>query len=479
MPTLTQGQTATIPADVDDYVSIVNRNSDLATIAYAGLPPASAPAVVQGRTLLGPFTGACAVTITATSGSLFYERAAGANTAKQHLKVDAGGNVLDADGYQIEMTPLARASMYWRAAAGTPRFIFAGDSYTVGTGATVPATGGWAPLLAAMYPTYGYENIAIAGKEIQLFDPYVANLADYKTITAFVAGTNNWLFHTPDYARLQEFESEYMAMFSWYAVADDRKTRTCRHVAPWTDPNPAVTFAGSWAHAGLAQAGSGYGTCQYGTTLGATATFPLLPSDADTLLVWHWRAQGSAGAGEVKLNGAIVGTLQTGGRLTSRAAQGNGNASYWSMYLTAIPITPGDANQVQIRVSDITGPSGVSLAGIAGINSRGNNGGLTLIAPHPYLTDSAFSATFGHVWPGGTVAPSTFWYQSNTLAAYQLPIRKAISSCQRLGLNVLEVPLDDGWTPSLHVSGDNIHPSDAGHKYIASRFKNLLSRIVG
>lgn len=78
MPTLTQGNSAAVPVDAEnDYLSIVCRNSDLVTLVYTGAVAASMPTVVQGRALLGPFTSAGEVSITATTGSVFYEVANG------------------------------------------------------------------------------------------------------------------------------------------------------------------------------------------------------------------------------------------------------------------------------------------------------------------------------------------------------------------------------------------------------------------
>lgn len=87
MPALTQGQSGTQAVDYGDFLLVENRNSDLATLSYAGVTASRMPTVTQGRQLIGPFTGSGSVTVTATSGGLFFERAAEPGTAPTAVPV--------------------------------------------------------------------------------------------------------------------------------------------------------------------------------------------------------------------------------------------------------------------------------------------------------------------------------------------------------------------------------------------------------
>lgn len=312
-----------------------------------------------------------------------------------------------------------------------------GDSLTLGTGATTPATGGYAPLVAAAkgwtLANHGVNGGMCITQQIQIYALSVLP----GTISSYLIGPNDERVYGTDPTRFPIYQGALTAQLAWLAIPEAKKVRG--------QATAAIAYAGTWAD-DVATYGGTLGRSS--TTNGSTATLTLTGRH---LFIATRIQDGNAGTFTLTVDGALYGSY-------SCAAPGliAGNLNYAPSGIV-IPNLSDGVHTVLLTVTSAT-----AAGNVVWLDWAAGSGGVRQVAgPYCYSIGVPRMSAAGYTAFGGSEA---------TVAEYNRFLRGLCGFLGYCGLNVIFVDASPYVEPTADISGDGIHPNDQGHRHLRDAF---------
>lgn len=371
-----------------------------------------------------------------------------------------------------------------RLSLKTPnRFIVYGDSYGQGVGATVPTTGGYAYLLNSEYGSLFQGGFVQGAVSSQTTGAYISPALNDLKLTSDdvlfgIVGLNQVRIYGPSPEVMRDTQLVTEAALAWMALPEENKIRSHdpNNIAA-NVPNPAVTYSGTWTYTWTpAHATKRF---VYSNALNSTATMTV-PAGNDTLYLVACRSVANTNMFTITVDGTVVATYPAGG------AAYNQGLNNFDPYLFKVKIDPATSHTVVLTQS--TAPGNLMWCEVMFFNSKTINGPTVLVGNHVNLSAAGWavaaslgsysnvkandpasvSATFGQTWN------PQWMYGAGGMQAQHRAIKQACENLANDGLNVVYLDTAGGFEPSAHLSGDNVHPNDAGHMALKRPFEAFL-----
>lgn len=327
------------------------------------------------------------------------------------------------------------------ASATQINFKAFGDSETnPGTGASVPATTSYIPLLAAA-KNYAVTNYAVSGDEAgDQATPIYALSPGPDTISTYMIAENNQRHWGLTPVNLVSYHDTMMAELAWLAINNADVIR---------GTNAGWIYSGSWSPT------TAYGLGKNTSTNGDTATVML---SGTVIYLAMIQQDGCGGKYNVALDGADKGTYDCAP--ASAITTFNGK-SYMPKLLRFNGLAPGSHTLVVTSVAT-TAPVNKTYIDWAWGNSMRTAG------PYPkvYLGTPLPNTAAGYIANGGSLLATE---------AYR-DIDLAITSA--LCADGLSVTIADGFlliNTATDISIDGTHPNDSGYQREAGAFATVMN----
>lgn len=362
---------------------------------------------------------------------------------------------------------------------------FVGDSYTGGAGAT--GGNGFAQILAAElagvaswgnygWPGYPLSKYSSAPKgagsgpanagQIQITKQTVTvsqiGLNDLRGVSQDSVATTGCGPNPDNYWTLR---SKVQAMATHFLVPESAKVRM--QTVDQTALNPALTFTGSWTR-GL----NGNSNFVYTTDVNVTVSGTTAPGNILIIRMGRGSAE-AATYFDLTVDGVAY-------PATYFKAAYDGWAQDCAIFrlpsngahkFTITSRLPGGGACVLESVDCVDASSDFSAAFVYGVPlylADGSNigWGLTGITAN---SASANGATGGAAWAYGNGASDRF----------EAAIDSAMNELSAMGFRIYKAAVKAGWSQTNMLSADTIHPNDAGHAHLATKFRSVLRPLFG
>lgn len=367
---------------------------------------------------------------------------------------------------------LNKAALQFQQAyqAGVSKHIIAGDSWGVGTANGVSYANAWGGRLQTLYSGRLVQTNAAVSSQTP--GSYIGTAIQALTITpgdisTVIVGLNQIRRYGPSPEVMMDTVTCVEAMLAWLAVPTAKKIPV-RNPADTSTGNPALTFTGTWTHS-YAGAPAGTNIASSTGTTGGTVSFT---GTGDVLYIWAWKNVFDAAKTAITIDGVDYGPFASGGLSYANWV------GAWEPHLVRVSgLGPGQhtvtLNMYSAGTLRLSGfamfnrndPSAVVLAGQATRQSAAG-----------WATGSGTSENLND--PGAASAPDAWAYGNGGLQRLHKSVELAVNSLQADGLNVLLVPTDEGFDPTVHIGADTIHPSGSGHGHLTRAFNQFMGRIV-
>jgi len=384
---------------------------------------------------------------------------------------------------------------YWRAVyrlqnkdLTDARFVVACDSYGQGVGATVPTVGGYAYLLNTQFGSSfggGFVQGAVSSQTTGAYiSPVLNDLKLNNSDVIFgIFGLNQIRLYGPSPSVMMDTQSVTEAAIAWMALPEENKIRSHdpNNIAAGV-PNPVVTYSGTWTYTWTpAHATKRF---VYSNALNSTAT-ATVPAGNDTLYLIACRSVSNTNQFTITVDGVVVSTQPAGGSSYNQALNN------FDPFLFKVKIDPSTAHTVVLTQS--SAPGNLMWCELMFFNTKTINGPTVLVGSHVNLSAAgwAVGATLGSYTDAKANDPASvsatfaqtwnpqWMYGAGGMLAQQRIIKQACENLANDGLNVVYLDTSSEFNPAAHLSADNVHPNDAGHRVLTRPFASFLAKVFG
>lgn len=388
-----------------------------------------------------------------------------------------------AAGYSSAQLERAAFRFKLKFIRGITRAMGVGDSYMLGSGASAAAKAMFGLISAELGRYFAFLNFGFSGKpmsayqyaplvsgsgpaSLNLLEPVpsdlffgILGLNDLRGVNAGGGGTGGC---GSDPANFPQMQAKAQALVTWLLAPETSRVRM--HTKTNSGPNPAVTFTGTWDHAG------GFGAnFSFSSGSGDKAAFTTPPGD---LLVIRFGADASSSTTcSVTVDGVVMGYF------SSKALYDN-----WSLSSIIIPLPTNRAHEVVLTQ---TSSGNMMVDSVDCVDTSTDFGGTLLWSAPAYLPDGAgigWSSAGGGAANGANAAGAsgaTAWlYNNGGSDRFAAALETAMNELFMLGFNVVNVHARTGFKQDTHVAADDLHPNDFGHAHLADPFRHGMRLLV-
>lgn len=335
--------------------------------------------------------------------------------------------------YDLNITKTGQGIVSVRLDKALQNLVAYGDSITVGALSTTYANR-YVNLIAKAFGM-NFVNLGFSGSVLeepgQLDSMYAQNIND-TSVSTLLTGYNNHRYYGTDANRLDTYEKALPAALVYLSTPNNEKVF-----------GTSMSTTGSWT------ATSTYGISgrSISTQKGGSVATTTVEGSVVYIVGTRMDAR-STGSVTVSVDGNTIGTYSCGGVKPSSAAK-----RAYAPFLVRVPNLSNGEHAVKV-VSNNNGYCQIDwIVGNTSVTAfpRVYVGGALLMTPTQYTKNS----------PKGSI-------EANTM--YNAVIKNVRETLAADGLNVFVAPTEVTFNPVLHMSTDNVHPNDAGHKMIANTF---------
>jgi lysophospholipase L1-like esterase len=315
-----------------------------------------------------------------------------------------------------------------------------GDSFSVGTGASNPATTGYLPLLAGAVG-WTVTNHGVSGEQVadQIDNVYAENPTNTSRYVYYL-GTNDQRIYTAA-NRQQIFQLGHLAALAWLGLP------VSQNKLPAT--SASIVYSGTWNASDLFAIG------KKSTVSGSTATATVYGKN---VFVGYSAKDGNAGQFTITVDGVIHGTYNCYG---AGNIQTNHGQTYTGQ-LAAIANLADGPHTVVVTVISATGAgNAVWLDWIAG-----TGGAISRQGPRVFIGNVPRMSAAGYATWGGS---------DGNVSRFNQMIEQNAAFLASMGLNVLLCDVAGIIDPATDLAADGLHPNDVGHAKIATAFKRIIN----
>jgi hypothetical protein len=319
-----------------------------------------------------------------------------------------------------------------------------GDSVTLGTGASVPANN-YVNLIGSglVWDVFdhglgGYRMADIVGIELMGVTQFNgAAMMDGAANSTMLVGYNDMRVNNTDATAQSAFTHELNAAIAYAGTRAENKV---------TGQGTGVTYSGTWTNSTLESGSLG----KYSSTNGDTASFSLTGT---TIFVGTSKTAANASAQfSVTVDGVTSGPY-------SPAPYVAGASVTYNPTVVAITGLSNTSHSVVFTVVDGTGKvyfdwAGAITAGVYG--------------PNVFVGNCLPMNATGYAGGGSATA----------VGQYNSIIASAVSTMAGYGIRAKLVDVSSGFNTATMVSGDNVHPNDTGHAFIANQYLAAIQPVI-
>lgn len=373
---------------------------------------------------------------------------------------------------------LQRANQRFRLkyVAGVTRSVFPGDSYALGVQASTLDASYYGRLKASLSGKFVFSNYGVSGKALvqylqnalfdgtgaatmSVFQPVASDLFTCILGLNDLRGSGSVCGSNP--ANLPQMQARAQALASWLLIPEASKVRL--HGIGNTTPNPAVTFTGTWSHAGF----GGEPNFSFSSTAGATASFTT--PVGNMLVLWVGVDTGSTNSCTATVDGVPY-TWSTASTYDS-----------WSMSCVIIPLPTTTAHSVTLTQ---VGAGNMMVAAAGCVDNTQDFGGTLIWSGPAYLTDASgagWSDAGGAL--NGAAANSLTGYAAFAVNnggsdRFSAALEQAMSQLFSLGFNVVNSRARNGFVPVAMIGPDKVHPNDVGYDHLFRGLHATTLRVI-
>lgn len=341
--------------------------------------------------------------------------------------------------YDLNITKTGQGTVSVRLDKALQNLSAYGDSITVGALSTTYANR-YVNLIASAFDT-NFTNLGFSGSVLeepgQLDRMYAQNIND-ASISTLLTGYNNHRYYGTDANRLDTYEKALPAALVYLST-----------------PNTEKIFGTSMSTSGNWNATTTYGISGRSIFTKSSGSIATTTVKGSVVYIVGTRTDPrNTGSVTISVDEQTIGTYSCAGVKPSSAAKIN-----YAPFLVRVPNLTNGPHTVKV-VSNNNGYCQIDwIVGNTSLTAfpRVYVGGALLMTPTQYTKNS----------PKGSI-------EANTM--YNNVIKKTRETLASDGLNVFIAPTESTFNPVLHMSTDNVHPNDAGHKMIANTFINAATK---
>ena len=375
--------------------------------------------------------------------------------------------------YLSGATNVVQSQINKRLAKPTATTLYTlGDSIANGSAATTFSEG-WSSLLASQYGlaeqrlAYGSSRIIDYWWQSQPPFIYTNSFAgNIATAPSSISSSQVWAIGMGDYNGMRDYGTS--AAYQTHS-ARGFESLLVALTTPSKRTAAQATQSGTWATM------TNLGGIYTATNSSSTLTFTNIIGDV-VYVAYIASVSNDFGGISVSVDGTSYGSWSSSGAYGNRELDNGtdanipdyiapyGNGKLWYLpYVARIPVGTSTKHTVVVTASgaSIAAPSGVLW--VTGNSQRSdgvNVGPIALVS--------------------GTLRQATYTGSGSDIAAGQFCsfIQKVIATLWSDGLPVYYVPTEQWFDEFTQMSGDNVHPSVAGHARIAAAFYDTIERVL-